>query len=134
MKIRGVFTYGIYIFLLIQLLYLIYIISSSACVLQTRHYIAFIMMAILSFFIFYKFRIGEIILGIVLVMGLFGIFVLTPSVKITFLSFNLGSFKIPFFYGQPLFLLLLIAYLIISPKIFQGILSSEYWRHLFKKH
>jgi hypothetical protein len=76
-------------------------------------------------------KIGVLSLGLTLILGLFKL--LSYSAVMTFYSFggslngqSSGELKI-----QPIFLLWLLIYFIISGRHFVGIFTKEYWRDIF---
>lgn len=80
----------------------------------------------------WKHKPGVLALGLTLFIGLIGFLSYDLIIIITTLSFGKSDFLIPFFYGQPIFLLWLLIHFIISGRYYVGILTKKYWDDLTK--
>jgi hypothetical protein len=120
-----------YIPLLILLgsaLYLLWIIASSDIMLVWKHYvgIAFLVLTILLFFVRHLF--GVLCLGLTLLIGVTGFLSYSPAITTTTFWFgDGGNNSITLLKFQPVFVLWIILYFIVSGRHFTGILSKEYW-------
>lgn len=102
----------------------------SSHVIQWQHYLGLLFLAVNGFVFYKSHQAGVLLLGITLLFGLFG--VLSFNVGLANISFLWTPFgiKIPLFWGNPIFLVLLILHFIISGRYYTGILTKEYWETL----
>ncbi len=132
---KNIKIYCILLLLIIiaQTIFTVYIVSTTQESFILRHYLGFLSLILIVVLFFINFNLGRVLLGVILLIGLFGGIVLTPSVQTVFLSFNIGKLPIPIFYGQPIFLLWFVLHLIASYKIYYGAGTKSYWIDLFNK-
>ena len=123
----------LYLTLACQTVFLVYTLLTSDYLFTFLNTLGIIAVFLLGILLLINFNLARVLMGFVLLIGLFGGIVLTPRTQIVFLSFNVGSFKIPIFYGQPIFLIWLIFHVLASYKIYAGFLTKEYWQILLHK-
>lgn len=128
-KIKLYYT-TIMIILFTQCIYTIYIINTTELTYLIKHYLGFTAILLITYVFLLNFNLGRVFFGFVILIGLFGGIALTPELHTTFLRFNFGQITVPIFYGQPIFLIWLILHLLLSYKIYYGMLSKNYWKNL----
>ncbi|XVJ66743.1 MAG: hypothetical protein HEQ40_11490 [Lacibacter sp.] len=121
------------IILIISAILLLIKVFEGTYGLMWKHYFGFIslLFSILTFY--YNHKIGIITLGFILLLGLVGLLSFSPSIVIETHFIGKGDISIPFFYGQPIFLLWLLIHLILSGKYYFGIATKKYWSDLLMK-
>jgi hypothetical protein len=120
-----------YIPLLILLgsaLYLLWTIANSDIMLVWKHYVgfAFLVLTILLFVVRHLF--GVLCLGLTLLLGVTGLLSYSPAITITTFWFgDGGDNSLTLLKFQPVFVLWIILYFIVSGRHLTGVLSKEYW-------
>ena len=99
--------------------------------LQWQHVVGLTILAINICLFFWQHHIAVLALGLTLFLGLLGLIAFTHSITISTWYFGPSDFRIPFFYGQLIFLLWLIIYFLVSGRYYVGIASAKYWTKLF---
>jgi hypothetical protein len=91
-----------------------------------RHMLGFFFLTLnyIAFFIVH--RLGVIATGLIILIGLVGLICFTPVFTISELRIG----QVPFFYGQPIFLLWLVVHLIFSARYYFGVISKKYWQDI----
>jgi hypothetical protein len=67
-------------------------------------------------------------LGVTLVTGNFGGLSCFREITTSFVGFHIGALPIPLYYGQPLFSILLLVYIIFNKEFYIGVATKEYWQ------
>jgi len=129
---RNVPTYLDYIPLIILIVSaarLIFTVTNSEILLVWKHYLGlgFLTLAIVLFFLRHLY--GVLFLGVLLLFGLIGIISFSPAIRTT--SFGFGDSTLPSF--QPIFLLWLAIYFIVSWRQIVGIGTRQYWKEVKNK-
>ena len=65
--------------------------------------------------------------GVTLVTGNFGGLSCFHEITTSFVGFHIGPLPIPLYYGQPLYSVLLLIYLIFNKEFYIGVVTKEYW-------
>jgi hypothetical protein len=81
----------------------------------------------LTFALFKNKNVFTLLLGLTLLIGNFCGLSAFHSVTTSTFSFRMGSLKIPLYWGQQFYSMLLVLYLIFNKEFFTGILTKEYW-------
>lgn len=97
-------------------------------VLIWKHYLGFVFLIITTFIIFKNHQLGTLCIGLILLLGYFGLWSLSPKL----LSINFGvrplGFFIPFFNGQPIIIALTFVHFYLSRRYYFGIVTKKYWQ------
>jgi hypothetical protein len=110
---------------------LIYIRINGEILLQGRHIAGLIMLIIPLCLLFFRHKLGVIALGILILVGLFGIISYSPAIDTITVGKNLDSDKsVTFLYFQPIFLVWAVLHFAISGRYYTGILSKRYWTEI----
>ncbi len=116
------------IVLAIYAIVLLMIVSSTDIILNWKHYLGFFFLIITTIIIFKNHQIGTLCLGLILLLGYFGLWSLSPQL----LSINFGirplGFFIPFFNGQPIIIALTFVHFYLSRRYYFGIVTKKYWQ------
>jgi hypothetical protein len=130
-KIKNFLDFVPLIILAIYTIVLFWTVVTTNILFSHEHYIGLAFQLITAGLFFRRHKIGVLSLGVTLILGLFKL--LSYSAVITFYSLggslnghSSGELKI-----QPIFLLWLIIYFIVSGKHFVGIFTKQYWRDIF---
>lgn len=105
--------------------------ASNEIGLQWKHVVGFIFLLVNIVLFFRNHRMGVLFLGLMLVAGLFSILSFSPVISTSYLYKEIGGTEIPLFYGQPVFLLLLVLHFILSLRYYIGIGTKRYWDNFF---
>ena len=98
-----------------------------------RHFIGLFFLTFTVVGFIWRHQIGVIILGLTLIIGLIGLLSFDPSITTT--TFGLGDSDsgITIFRGQPIYILWLTLYFVLSGRHFVGIATKKYWEDLLTK-
>ncbi len=114
--------------LAIYAIVLLVTIASTDMVLNWKHYLGFGFLIITIITVFKNHQLGTLCLGLILLLGYFGLWSLSPKL----LSINFGirpfGFFIPFFNGQPIIIALTIVHFYLSSRYYFGIVTKKYWQ------
>lgn len=112
---------------------LFWTVAKTDIIFSTEHYIGIILLLITTVFFFFKHRLGVLLLGVTLLLGLFKIVAYTAA--ITFHSFggSINGHSSPEIKIQSIFILWLIIHIVISNRHYVGIVKKEYWQDIFNK-
>ena len=113
--------------LIISAGYLVYAYQSGKTLFFTRHIIGFIAVAITIALFTWKHKIAVLVLGLTILLGLFGVLSLSPAIH----TFSFGKNSVTFLSFQPIFLLWEVIHIILSGRYYAGILSKEYWKEIY---
>ncbi len=91
-----------------------------------KNYIGFLMLAIIILTFVFKHQVGVLMLGLTLFLGLFNLITFNPLNE----TFSTGIGNVTLFKGNPIFLLWLIIYFVLSGRYYVGILTKAYWQNL----
>jgi hypothetical protein len=110
---------------------LFWTVATTNIIFSHEHYIGLAFLVITAGLFIRRHKMGVLALGLSLILGVFKL--LSYSAVITFYSLggslngqSSGELKI-----QPIFLLWLLIYLMVSGRHFVGMLTKQYWRDLF---
>ena len=127
-SLRQKLDYIPFVILIISAIILIIKVIANKNGLLWKHYLGFIGLIFIMLAFFRNHKTGVITIGLVLLLGLFGL--LSFSAAITITTFNIGKpeFSIPIFYGQSIYLLWISIHLVISGRYYFGIGTKKYWQ------
>lgn len=116
------------IVLAIYVIVLLVTVVSTDIVLNWKHYLGFGFLIITIITVFKNHQLGTLSLGLILLLGYFGLWSLSPKL----LSINFGirpfGFFIPFFNGQPIIIALTFVHFSLSSRYYFGIVTKKYWQ------
>ena len=95
-----------------------------------KHVVGLLILPINYFLFWWRHKIGVLGLGFTILLGLLSILSYSHSITTSTLSFGSGDNSVPFFYGQPIFLLWLLIHLIISGRHYFAIGTKKYWQDI----
>jgi len=103
-------------------------VAFTDIVLNWKHYLGFGFLIITTIIIFKNHQLGTLCLGLILLLGYFGLWSLSP--KLLSISFGIQPFGffIPFFNGQPIIIALTIVHFYLSSRYYFGIVTKKYWQ------
>ncbi|MBN8704215.1 MAG: hypothetical protein J0M08_14235, partial [Bacteroidetes bacterium] len=92
-----------------------------------KHYLGLLLLPVNYLLFALRHKIGVLALGLTLFLGLFSLLSYSPAGNTTTLYKEFGDAKLPFFYGQPIFLVWIIVHFILSARHYVGIATKKYW-------
>ncbi len=120
------------IILTISAISLVWTVATTDKGFLWKHYVGLAVLP-LNYFLLYKHhKTGVIGLGVTLFIGLLSLLSFSPSVTTSTYFINISNTKIPFFYGQQIFLLWLLIHFIVSGRHYVAIATKKYWQDLFR--
>lgn len=129
-KVKKLLDYIPLVILSISLAYLLYFRVTEEILITWRHWVAILLLPVNYYLFRLNHQLGILVLGLILLIGLFGITQYSPGVSISYLYWTPLGAKIPLFYGQPIFLLWIVIHYVISGRYYFGIATKEYWQNL----
>ena len=131
-KIKNILDYIPLFILTVFGIILTWTVNTSHIDLLWKHIAGLIFLPINYVLFFWRHKIGILCLGITLLLGLFSLLSYSPAISTVTLYKGSGDGGIPFFYGQPVFLLWLLLHYVLSGRHYVGILTTKYWQALSK--
>lgn len=98
--------------------------------LTYRHWLGIAFFTTTCIVVIINHQLGVLILGLTLIMGLFGITQYSRGVSITSVYWTPFDAKITLFYGVPSFLFWLSLHFVLSGRYYVGIFTMKYWNNL----
>jgi hypothetical protein len=129
-KIKNFLDFIPLVILTISAIILLWTVSTGEVFLFWKHIVGLILLPINYTLFFWRHKIGVLALGLTILLGLFSLLSFSPTVTTTTIYKDIGDWKIPFFYGQLIFLLWIIIHFIVSSRHYVGIATKKYWRGL----
>ena len=132
-KIRNFLDYIPLIVILVYTFFLFKARVDDGILLMWTHYVGviFLIGTIILFFVRHLF--GVLALGLTLVLGFIGVLSYSPGITTTSLGFGDGAIEISSLPFQPIFLLWIIIYFIVSWRHIVGIGTKKYWGEVKSK-
>lgn len=103
-------------------------VAFTDIVLNRKHYLAFVLLIIATMTIFKNHQLGTLFLGLILLLGYFGLWSLSPQLLSINFGFRPFGFFIPFFNGQPIVIALTFVHFYLSRRYYFGIVTKKYWQ------
>ena len=130
-KIKNLLDFIPLIILTVSSLIMVWTVSTTNIVLQSKHYIGLIFLVISVGFIIKRHKLGVLLLGLTLLLVLFK--VLSYSAVISYYSFggSINGYTSPEIKIQSIFLLWLLIHFIVSGRHYVGIATKKYWQNIF---
>jgi hypothetical protein len=117
--------------LIISAGYLVYAYQSGKTLFFIRHIIGFIAVGITIALFTWKHKIAVLVLGLTILLGLFGVLSLSPAINTFSFGKSFGENNVTFLRFQPIFLLWAVIHIIFSGRYYGGILSKGYWKEIY---
>jgi hypothetical protein len=133
-KTKKLLDYIPFLILVVSTIILLIRVSNSEILLVWQHYTGIIFLLVNAIVFYIRHLFGVLFLGFMLLIGLIGLLSYSPAITTT--SFGFGSGEdgsITLLRFQPIFLLWLTIYFIVSGRYFVGIASSKYWQEVRNK-
>lgn len=119
--------------LAIYAIVLLVTVASTNIVINWKHYLGFGLLIITIITVFKNHQLGTLCLGLILLLGYFGLWSLSPKLH----SINFGirpcGFYIPFFNGQPIIIALTFLHFFLSSRYYFGIVTKKYWQSFMER-
>jgi hypothetical protein len=109
-------------------------ISGEIGFLLWKHILGLVLLPIVYYLFYRNHKLGVLGLGTIIIIGLFGFISYSPAISISTLYWSPSDIDIPFFYGQPIFVLWLTIHLILSFRYYIGIATRKYWQNFNEIH
>jgi len=113
--------------LTISAIVLIWTVATGDVGLLWKHIVGLILLPLTYLLFFGRHKVGVLALGLTLLLGLGSLLSYSPAVTTTTLYKEIGNENVPFFYGQPIFLLWITIHFILSGRYYIGIATKKYW-------
>jgi hypothetical protein len=97
-------------------------------VMLVQHYLCVLLTVGTLITLFINQNLFNLMLGVTLVTGNFGGLSCFREITTSFVGFHIGALPIPLYYGQPLFSILLLVYIIFNKEFYIGVATKEYWQ------
>ncbi|MBL7733098.1 MAG: hypothetical protein JNM88_18145 [Chitinophagaceae bacterium] len=122
------------IILTISAIILVWTIMTTEYVFQWKHIVGLCFLPIIFIAFRLRHKVGVLVSGLTLLLGLVSLLSYSPAVTTTILTFGKNEdSQIPVFYGQPIFLLWLLIHFIVSGRHYVAIATKKYWQEIFSK-
>ncbi len=132
-KIKYLLDFLPLIILIVSAIILIFTIETTNEDFLWEHIVGLTILPINIGLFFWRHKIAVLALGITLILGFFTVLSFYIPFTVNTISVNIGKDVIPIFYGQDIFLLWLLIYLIASWRHFTDIDLKEYWKNIDQK-
>ncbi len=133
-RIKNFLDFVPLIILTISAIVLVWTVFSTDIVFMWKHIVGLSFLPIIFLTFRRRHKIGVLILGLTLLIGLLSLLSYSPAVTTS--TWTIGknaNYQFPIFYGQPIFLLWLIIHFILSGRHYVGIGRNKYWQELLNK-
>jgi hypothetical protein len=118
------------IILIVSACYLLWVYFDGQVLFIWKHILGFVLLPI-SCVLFFKYhKLGVLFLGLIILLGLFGVLSFSPAISTITIGKTIGESDIPLLFFQPIFLLWAVIYFVISGRYYVGILAKEYWKNI----
>ncbi|MES2513784.1 MAG: hypothetical protein V4580_06540 [Bacteroidota bacterium] len=101
---------------------------STNAVMQVQHYLCVLLPLATLVMLFINHNLFNLMLGITLVIGNFGGLSCFHEISTSYVGFHIGPLPIPLYYGQPLYSVLLLIYMLFNKEFYIGLVTKEYWQ------
>jgi hypothetical protein len=126
-KIKTYLDFVPLIILFISAVFLIWAVSTSAILLTWEHYLGLTFLTIAVVLFFVRHLYGVLFVGLTLIVGLIGLLSYSPEITTFYFGIGIKEKQVTILRFQPIFLLWLIIYFVISGRHLVGIASRKYW-------
>jgi hypothetical protein len=133
-RIKNVLDLVPFLILILSAIVLVWNVATTDLVFMRKHIVGICFLPIIYLAFWWRHKVGVLVLGLILLLGLLSLLSYSYSVTTTTLSIGKNEdSQIPVFYGQPIFLLWLLIHFIVSGRHYIGIVTKKYWLDLFAK-
>ena len=112
---------------------LIWTVATTNIIFSYEHYIGLILFVIIAGLLFKQHKLGVLVLGLTLLLGLFKVLSYSPVIIFHSFGGSINGHSSPEIKIQSIFLLWLLIHFIVSGRHYIGILKKKYWQDLFNK-
>ncbi len=116
--------------LIISAAYLIWAYLDGQILFLWKHLVGLILLAITSILFFKLHKLAVISLGLLIILGLFGILFFSPEVTTLTIGKPLDDLEFPFLRFQPIFLAWATIHFVLSGRYYIGIVTKKYWNDI----
>ncbi len=113
--------------LIISAAYLIWTYLDGQILFLWKHLVGLIFLAITSILFFKLHKLAVISLGLLIILGLFGILSFSPEVTTLTFGKSLDDLEIPILRFQPIFLAWATIHFVLSGRYYIGVVTKKYW-------
>jgi hypothetical protein len=96
--------------------------------MQVQHYLCVLLPLATLIMLFINHNLFNLMLGITLVIGNFGGLSCFHEISTSYVGFHIGPLPIPLYYGQPLYSVLLLIYMLFNKEFYIGLVTKAYWQ------
>jgi hypothetical protein len=133
-RVKNLLDFIPLIILTIAAIILVWTVVFTDTIFMWKHIVGLCFLPIIFLAFRWRHRVGVLLLGATLLVGLLSLLSYSPSV--TTITWSIGASsdaQIPLFYGQPIFLLWLLIHFIVSGRHYVGIATKRYWQELLEQ-
>ena len=98
--------------------------------LKWQHFFGFSMIIVTAIVFFLNHKLGVLMLGLTIIIGLVGLISITPGISSLTIGKSFDGEEISLFRFQPIFLLWAILHFLFSGRYYVGVASEKYWRNI----
>ena len=121
------------IILTVYVIILVWTVSTTNIIFSYKHYIGLTLFIITAYLLFKQHKLGVLILGLTLVLGLFKVLSYSPVIIFHSFGGSINGYSSPEIKIQFIFLLWLFIHFIVSGRHYIGIMTKKYWQDLINK-
>ena len=132
-KFKNLLEFILLLILTVSALQMVWKVITLDTYLVWKQIFALLILAIDVCLFLWRHKTGVVILGITILLALIGLISFSYTISATTRYFGPGDSKIPIFYGQPTFFLLLLISFLISKRHFYQLDTKQYWIDLIAK-
>ena len=131
-KTKNLLDFIPFIILTTSAIVLVWAVITSGTGLLWKHIVGLCFLPIIFLGFRLRHKIGVLLLGLTLLLGLLSLLSYNPAVITSTLTIGKNAdTQIPIFYGQPIFLLWLLIHFIVSGRHYVDIATKKYWQSIF---
>lgn len=133
-KIRHLTDLLPFIILVVSAIVLLWVVITTDIVFMWQHIVGLCFLPVIFLAFRWYHKMGVLVTGLTLLIGLTGLLSYNPAV--TTLTLTIGKNTdslIPFFHGQPIFIVWLLIHFIVSARHYRGIATKKYWSDLLNR-
>ena len=116
--------------LIVSAFYTVWIYFEDHVLLKWQHFVGFFMIVVTALMFFIRHKLGILLLGLTIILGLFGFISLSPGITSTSIGKMIEGDGITFLRFQPIFILWALLHFVISGRYYVGIASAKYWKDI----
>ena len=98
--------------------------------IKWQHILGFCMIVISGIIFFINHKLGVLLLGLTIIIGLVGLISLNPGITTATIGKSIDGESITFLRFQPIFILWATIHFLISGRFYTGIANAKYWSNI----